>query len=80
MDLLPSCGCVNSVVWIHHLDVNETPGEKARWKLHNNATCCLEEILEASPPPKKQQFYGYLSSKKDEQNMLSTTGEIKMNS
>ena len=24
-------------------------GEKARWELHKNATCCFEQILEATP-------------------------------
>ena len=23
-------------------------GEKARWELHKNATCCFEQILEAA--------------------------------
>ena len=47
---LPSCGCVSTTVWLHHLDDNETPGEKARRELHNNDRCCSEQILEASPP------------------------------
>ena len=28
---------------------NETLGEKAKWKLHKNAACCFERILEAAP-------------------------------
>ena len=34
---------------MHHIDPNQTHGEKARWKLHKNAACCFEQILEAMP-------------------------------
>ena len=34
---------------MHHLDVNETYGEKAWWELHKNAMCHFEQILEAIP-------------------------------
>ena len=29
------------------MDTNKTQREKARWELHKNAMCCLEQILEA---------------------------------
>ena len=38
MEFLSICSCVSTNVWMHHLDINETPGEKARWKLHKNAS------------------------------------------
>ena len=34
---------------MHYMDTNKTHGEKARWKLQKNATCCFEQILEATP-------------------------------
>ena len=39
---------VCSTVWIHHLDSKKIHGEKARWGLHINATCCFKQILEAA--------------------------------
>ena len=46
MGFLPYCGCVNTTVCMHHLDANQTHGEKARWELHENVTYCFEQILE----------------------------------
>ena len=31
------------------MDVNKTHRDKARWELHKNVKCCLEQILEAIP-------------------------------
>ena len=33
----------------HSNKTNKTHGEKARWELHKNATCCFEPVLEATP-------------------------------
>ena len=33
----------------HHLDSNETHGQKTKWELQKNTTCCFEQILEATP-------------------------------
>ena len=33
---------------MHYMDTNKIHREKARWKLHKNATCCFEQILEAT--------------------------------
>ena len=49
MGFLPSCGCVNTTVWIYHMDVNKMHKEKARWELNKNATFCFEQVLEATP-------------------------------
>ena len=48
MGFLPSCSCINTTVWMHHIDANKTHGEKASGKLHKNAACCFELILEAT--------------------------------
>ena len=41
---LPSNGCVNSTIWMHHRDADETYIEKARQELHKNATSYIEQI------------------------------------
>ena len=46
MGFLSSCGCVNTTVWMHHLEANKTHREKARWELHKNAACSFEQIQE----------------------------------
>ena len=56
--LLPKCGCINTTVWMHHIDAYKTHREKARWELHKNATSYLEHILEAATH--KNQLYGHL--------------------
>ena len=55
---LPSCGCVRITVWMHHLDANETHGEKARWELHKNASSVLNKSWKQHPT--KQQLYCHL--------------------
>ena len=46
--LLPSFDCLQITPWIHYMDSNRIYGEKARLELHNNAKCCLKQILEAT--------------------------------
>ena len=48
MRFLPSCCHVGTTVWMHHLDFNETLGEKASWEL-NNAACSFYQIMETAP-------------------------------
>ena len=47
---LPSCGCVGTTVWMHHIGSNKNQREKARWEQHENATYSLEQILNAEVP------------------------------
>ena len=49
MRILPSCSHVSILVGLHHLDFYKMLKEKARWKLHKDAACCFEQILEAAP-------------------------------
>ena len=44
---------------MHHLNDNETHGEKVRWELHKNTMWSFEQILEAKIHSKKQ-LYSYL--------------------
>ena len=49
MGFLPSCNCVGTTVWMHHMNANKMRGEKTRWDIHKNAICGFEQILEATP-------------------------------
>ena len=51
------CSCASTIVWMHHLDFNETPKEKAKWELLKDPSCCFEQIHEANPT---KQLNGYL--------------------
>ena len=43
MQFLPGSGCVNTAVWMHHLDANKIAGEEeARWQLHKNVESNIE--------------------------------------
>ena len=47
MQFFPSSNCVNSIC-MHHMDAGLAHREKARWELHKNAMCYIEQILEAT--------------------------------
>ena len=47
--IILDCNYVNTTVWLHHLDFNKMPEEKATWEQHTNDGYCLEQILEAAP-------------------------------
>ena len=49
MGILPSYSHVITIVWLHHLDFNKIPGEKAKQELHKDAVCYFEQILESAP-------------------------------
>ena len=49
MQFLPSSSCVDTAVWIHHLDANKTAGEEARRQLHKNVASNIKQILAATP-------------------------------
>ena len=47
MEILQAEALLIILVWLHYTNYNETPGEKARWKLHKNASGYFEGIQEA---------------------------------
>ena len=49
MGFLPSCSCVNTTAWMHHMDTNKMHRKKARRELCKNAMSYFEQILEATP-------------------------------
>ena len=76
--ILLSCGCVKTTMWLHHINTNERHSEKARWKLHKNATC-FEYILRATlqktafvRPPTSNLISHH------ELDMLDTAGEVSI--
>ena len=48
MVFLSSSGCVNTTVWMPHMDADKTYRKKTRRKLRKNATSYIEQILEAT--------------------------------
>ena len=53
---LTSCSCVGTITEIHHLDSDETHGQKGTWEIHKNATVvnkCWKQY------PTKQQLYSH---------------------
>ena len=46
------------------MDAHNTNEEKARWELHKDAMCYLEQILEATPPQSSNCTAAYLPSQK----------------
>ena len=51
---MKSSGRVDTAIWMHYMDANETDEEKAWRQLHKNAASNIEQV------PKKQQLYGHL--------------------
>ena len=46
---LPSSDCVDTVIWMHHMDANKTDEEKAIRQLHKNAASNIKYVQETAP-------------------------------
>ena len=57
MQFLPGSSCVDTAVWMHHLDANKTAGEEARRRLHKNVASNNKSWQQHST---KHQLYGHL--------------------
>ena len=42
----PSSSCVNTAIWMHHVDADWAYWEKGWRQLYKNATSCIEQVLE----------------------------------
>ena len=64
---------VSNTVWLHHLYSNERLREEARWKLHKDAVCCFERILEATPYKTVvvRPFTSHLENQEEKRTRLS---------
>ena len=84
MQFLPSNNRVDTAVWMHYMDANETYGEKAWWQLHKNTASNIEQVLEAPPQKRSSCMITYHPSRKlsklDEPDMRDTAGEVRTNS
>ena len=49
MQFLQNSSCVDTAIWMHYIDTNQTDGEKAWRQLHKNASSNFEQVLEATP-------------------------------
>ena len=49
MGFIPSSGCVNITVGMHHIDTDKMYREKARCELYKKTTRYIEKILKATP-------------------------------
>ena len=49
MQFLPSSGCVDTAIWMHHLDANNMAREEARRQLHKNVASNIKQDLAATP-------------------------------
>ena len=47
--IIPSCGFIDTAIWMHYLNANKTAGEKAGQQLLKNAASNIEQVLEATP-------------------------------
>ena len=50
---LPGSDRVDTALWMHYLDANQTAKEEARWQLHKNVASSIEHL-------RKHQLYGHL--------------------
>ena len=57
---LPISGCVNTTVYMHHMNDDKTYRENGRQERYKNATSYIEQIPEGTPT--KQRLYGHLES------------------
>ena len=46
---LPGSGRIDTAVWMHYLDANQTAGEEAGRQLHKNVASNIEQVLAATP-------------------------------
>ena len=47
--VLPGSGCVDTAIWMHHMDANEAAREETRRKLHKNVESSIKQVLETTP-------------------------------
>ena len=46
---LPGSGCINTAIWMHYMDANQTTGEETWRQLHKNAESNIEQVLATTP-------------------------------
>ena len=46
---LPANGCVDTAIWMHHMDAYEAAGEEAGRKLYKNVESSIKQVLATTP-------------------------------
>ena len=46
---LPGSGCIDTAIWMHYMDANQTAGEETWRQLHKNVESYIEQVLETTP-------------------------------
>ena len=79
MGFISGCVCVNTTVWMYHMDANKMQGEKVRWELPMNVTSYFEQILEATPHETTavQPLTSNLKNFPSKTDMWDTAGKVK---
>ena len=49
VEVLPGSGCIDTAIWIHYMDANQTVGKETRRKLHKNVESNIEQVLATTP-------------------------------
>ena len=49
MQFLPGSGCVDTAIWMNHMDTNEAAREETRRKLHKNVESSIKQVLATTP-------------------------------
>ena len=48
MGFLPNSSCVHTTIQMHHIEITKKDREKAKWELHKNPACSLEQMQEVT--------------------------------
>ena len=51
-------GCIDTAMWMHYMDANQTAGEETWRQLHKNVESNIEQVLVTTPT--RRQLYGHL--------------------
>ena len=46
---LPGSGCIDTAIWRHYMDANQTAGEETWRQLHKNVESKIEQVLATTP-------------------------------
>ena len=46
---LPGSGCIDTAIWMHYMDANQTAGEETWRQLHKNVESNIEQVLATTP-------------------------------
>ena len=42
--ILPGSGCIDTAIWMHYMDANQTAGEETWRQLHKNVESNIEQV------------------------------------